>query len=284
LYAQDQLTLGPQVKLLLSGRYDIYRRDMHTDPISNGVSTTGPITNRDAHAFTTRIGLVYQPSRQVDLYGSFANSFKPLTLAQPNGDSLDPETGSQVEFGQRFHLAGDRVQLNTSIYQIKRQNVPFRRSGNIFVQAGEVQSRGFEADLTTAVTAKWRVNTAYAFTDAEFLDYEESVGVNRKGNTPTFAPRHTFNVWTAFEWNNGFGVNLGARYFGNTFADNANVFAVDGYGMANVGVRYRRGPLEYALNVNNITDTRYFTPHLDYAQVYPGEPINVLATVRMRLR
>jgi hypothetical protein len=59
---------------------------------------------------------------------------------------------------------------------------------------------------------------------------------------------------------------------------------VDGYPLANLGVRYRRGALEYQVNLNNITSTKYFVPHLDWAQVYPGDPINVLATVRVHLR
>ena len=134
------------------------------------------------------------------------------------------------------------------------------------------------------MTSKLRVNASYAFTDAEFNDYEESVGVNLRGNTPAFAPRHTFNVWTAYDWKNGFGVNVGARYFGSTFADNANTFEIAGYGlMLNAGIRYQRGALEYALNLNNLTDTDYFVAHQDYAQVYPGDPVNFLATVRVRL-
>ena len=39
--------------------------------------------------------------------------------------------------------------------------------------------------------------------------------------------------------------------------------------------------LEFALNLNNLTDTEFLVPHMDYPQVYPGEPINVLATVRV---
>ena len=212
-YVQDHLTLGPRVKLLLGGRYDIYRRESHVDPIANDAQTTGTITKRDAESSRRGSGLVYQPSRQVDLYGSFANSFKPLTLAQPDGSSLEPETGSQFEFGQRFHIAGDRLQLNTSVYRILRQNVAFRRPGNVFVQAGEVQSRGFEADLETSLTSRWRINTTYTFTDAEFLDYEESAGVNLRGNTPAFAPRHTFNVWTGFDWRNGLWRQPGRQVF-----------------------------------------------------------------------
>ena len=33
----------------------------------------------------------------------------------------------------------------------------------------------------------------------------------------------------------------------------------------------------------NLTNTKYFTPHQDYLQVYPGEPTNVLGTLRIRL-
>ena len=49
-------------------------------------------------------------------------------------------------------------------------------------------------------------------------------------------------------------------------------------------VRYLRGALEYQLNVNDITSTKYFVARQDCLQVYPGDPINVLGTVRVRLR
>jgi hypothetical protein len=41
---------------------------------------------------------------------------------------------------------------------------------------------------------------------------------------------------------------------------------------------------EYQININNITSTKYFVAHQDYAQVYPGDPINVLGTVRVHLK
>jgi len=281
-YAQDHLTLSSKVKVLLGGRYDIYRRNSHTDPIENDeVTGTGPITERDTEAFTGRAGVVYQPVPLVDLYGSYATSFTPLTLAQPDGRTLDPETGEQWEFGQRFHMARDKMQLNTSVYRLLRQNVAFRRPGNIYVQAGEVESKGFEADLETIPAANWRLNFGYAFTDAQFNDFETSPGTNLRGNVPTYAPRHTFNVWAGYEWPNGFGVSAGARYFGEVFADQENTFSVDGYGLLNVAARYRKGPIELGVNLNNVTDTEYLIPHQDYLQLYPGEPVNVLGTVRV---
>jgi len=272
------------VKALIGGRFDIYRRNSHSDDLSQGSEPIeGAIGHRENTALTGRVGLVYQPTAMVDVYGSVANSFKPLNQAQPTGETLDPETGQQWELGNRLHLVRDRVQLTTDVFKINRQNVAFRRPGNVFVQAGEVQSKGFEADLETAPTAQWRVNAGYGFTDAAFLDYEQSFGVNLRGNTPTFAPRHTFNLWTGYQFANGLGVNVGVRYFGEVFADNENAFFVDGYGTMALGVRYTRGRVEYGLNINNLTNTKYFTPHQDYLQVYPGEPTNALGTVRIRL-
>jgi iron complex outermembrane recepter protein len=126
-------------------------------------------------------------------------------------------------------------------------------------------------------------NDFFAATPIDAFNYEESPGVNRHGNTPIFAPRQTFNLWTGYDWSNGLGVNVGARYLGKTFADNGNTFEVDGYVVLNLAARYRRGRLEYQLNINNLTDTEYFVPHQDYLQVYPGNPVNVLATVRVRM-
>src|SRR6185503_20885544 len=222
--AQDHLTLSSKVKLLLGGRGDVYRRNSHSDALDGDALTEGTITRRKTNAFTGRAGLVFQPVPAVDLYGSYATSFTPLTQAQPDGRTLEPEKGEQWEFGQRFRLAKDRMSLNTSIYRLLRNNVAFRRPGNVFVQAGEVESKGFEADLETVPSANWRLNLGYAFTDAQFNDFEVSPGTNLRGNTPSYAPRHTFNVWTGYEWPSGLGVSAGVRSFGKVWVDQENTF------------------------------------------------------------
>ena len=283
-YAQDVLSLGPQVKAMLGGRVDVYRRTSHNNPVTNGVETEGPLLRREAEAFTGRLGLVYQPVPAVDLYGSFANSFRPLTQAQPDGTTLEPERGRQVEFGQRFHMMNDRVQLNTTVFRIVRENVAFSRPGNRFDQASEVVSRGFEADVTTSPVSNWRITGGYGFTNIEFGDYLVNDTTNLKGNSSIMAPRHLFNVWTAYDWPNGVGVNVGVRAQSKMFIDRDNQFTIDGYGLLNLGVRYLRGPFEYALNINNVTSTDYFASVLYDSQLYPGDPVNVLGTVRIRFR
>ena len=100
----------------------------------------------------------------------------------------------------------------------------------------------------------------------------------------TVRAQHTFTLWTAYDWPSGLGLNAGLRAQSSMFIDRANEFTIDGYGVLNLGVRYRRGAIEYALNVNNVTDTEYFASVLYDSQMYPSEPINVLGTVRVRLR
>ncbi len=283
-YAQDNISLGPKVKLMLGGRYDVFRRTSHNNPVNNGVETEGPLLSRDAESFTGRAGVVVQPVPTVDVYASYANSFRPLTQAQPDGTTLDPETGRQIEFGQRIRMAGDRVQLNTAIFHIVRGNVAFSRPGGVFDQASEVTSNGFEADITTSPVSNWRITGGYGFTNAKFGDYLINATTNLNGNTSIMAPKHTFSIWTAYDWPNGFGINVGARAQSKVFIERTNSLTFDGYGVLNVGARYRRGAVEYALNVNNLTDSEYFASVLYDTQLYPGEPINVLGTVRVRFR
>ncbi len=283
-FFQDLFTLGPKVKALAGGRFDIYRHHRFDTLINNGVQTPGAERRRETEAFTGRLGLVYQPAPRVDLYASYASSFLPLQDAQPDGTTLDPITGQQVEFGQRFHMAGGRVDLNTAVYYQVRKNIPFSRPGGFFDQASEVSSKGFEADLLTTPVSNWRINGGYAFTHAENGDYFVNATTNLAGLTPVFAPRHTFNVWTAYDWPSGLGLSVGVRALSSQFGERLNVFKIDGYGLLNAAVRYSRRSIEYAVNINNLTDTKYFASSLYDTQMYPGEPINVLGTIRVRLR
>ena len=141
---------------MLGGRYDIFRRTSHNNPVNNGVETEGPLLERDAEAFTGRVGLVVQPVPTVDLYGSFANSFRPLTQAQPDGTTLEPEKGRQIEFGQRFHMAGGRVQLNTAIFHIVRENVAFSRPGACSTSRRD-DVEGFRIRHLTSPVSNWRI-------------------------------------------------------------------------------------------------------------------------------
>jgi iron complex outermembrane receptor protein len=282
-YVQDHLSFGRQVKAMAGGRFDIYRHHRYDRRPDGG--TPAPDRRRELEALTGRLGLVYQPVPNVDLFGAYATSFQPLlNEVNPDGSTLDPLTGRQVEFGQRFHLAGGRIDVNTAVFHQVRENYPLSRPGGIYDQAGEISSKGFELDITSRLTSNVRIDGGYAFTDAEYGDFRIDETTNLRGTIPVFAPRHTLNVWTSYDFANGFGASVGVRALSRQYGDLANMFEIGGYGLLNAAIRYTRGPVEYAVNINNITDTKYYASTLYDTQVYPGEPVNVLATVRVRVR
>ncbi|MHC5733068.1 MAG: TonB-dependent receptor domain-containing protein, partial [Nostoc sp.] len=72
IYLQDQVTLLPNLKLLLGGRYDFVN--------NNQVSSV-----YYDEAFSPRVGIVYQPIEPISLYASYSKSFQPNDAQRVNG-------------------------------------------------------------------------------------------------------------------------------------------------------------------------------------------------------
>ncbi len=161
-----------------------------------------------------------------------------------DGANLEPETGVQYEVGQRFHLLDDRIQVNAATFQIVKRNVTFSRPGGLFEQAGKQRGRGFEADIQAAPTRQWRLNAGYGYTDAEYLDYFVSATRDLSGKMVKSSTPHVFNVWSAYDWGNGFGASGGVRYLSRAFADDTDLIPLPGYAVVDLAVRYSRGVAE----------------------------------------
>ena len=120
---------------------------------------------------------------------------------------LKPQSGSQWEVGSRTRDLNDRMEATAAVYRILRQNA-LRRPGGVVCRPARSNPR-IRVRLNTSVATNWRLSVGYAYTDAEFLDYEESPGVSAS-STPVRAEEHVERL-TGYEWKNGLGVNVGAR-------------------------------------------------------------------------
>jgi outer membrane receptor protein involved in Fe transport len=128
----------------------------------------------------------------------------------------------------------------------------------------------------------WNVDLGYGFTKAKLLDFLTSAGVNLSGNVPRRAPEHTFSVSTSYGWQNGLSLTAGARVVGEQFIYDNNAVAFTAYKLLNLGASYTRGRAQFVLNLTNVTDEVYWTSSLGNRQLYPGQPFNVIGTVRVR--
>jgi iron complex outermembrane receptor protein len=284
LYLQDHMTLTSQLKAVVGARFDNVRRYTNNNPVADGVETEVAKVRRDSRKTTSRVGLVYQPASMVDVYAQYATGFKPNFSLQPDGSTLEPEFGVSYEAGQRLRLLRDRVQLNTTIFNITKRNVTFSRPGGFFEQIGKVRSRGFEADLDARVSPEWSFNLGYGYTDARYVDYRTTLTTDLSGNRPPRTPPHTLSLRANYTWNNRLSLMAGTQFRDTQFLNDQNTLSLDSFSLVNLAASYVQGPLQYNLSLTNVADTFYYASVRGNAQFYPGEPRRVTATVSWRFQ
>ena len=280
VFFQDTLTVLPQLKVVVGGRFDATRRRNNRNPVTAGVETDGPVTLSESDKFTHREGLVYQPTAVLDLYAQHSTAFRPNFSIQPDGTPLEPEHGEQYEVGQRLHLLQGRIQVNAAVFHIEKRNVARSRPGGFFDQVGKLRSRGFEAELQGLVTPAWQLSVGYGFTAATFSDYATTRN-DFSGNTPRRSPRHSVTFSSSYIWTNGLALMVSGRTISEQFLNDGNTVSFNPYGVLDVGGSYTRGRVQFALNLTNVTETQYFASSLGNRQLYPGQPFNILASLRV---
>ena len=282
VFVQDAVALTSQLKVVAGVRVDRLRRSAHNNPVANGTETEGPVTRGRSGDVTYRAGVVYQPTGAFDLYAQNSTSFKPNFSVQPDGTLLEPENGELLEVGQRLRMMQERLELSSAVYEIEKRNVARSLGGGRFDQIGKVRSRGFETDLRGRLAPLWNVDLGYGYTRARLVDYLTSAGVNLSGNVPRRAPEHTLSVSTTYGWQNGLSLTVGGRIVGEQFINDNNAVRFNAYELLDLGAAYTRGRVQFVLNLTNVTDEVYWVSSLGNRQLYPGQPFNVIGTVRVR--
>ena len=262
LFLQDTLTLAPTLKVVVGGRFDIFDRTTHRNPVENGVESEGPLDEGEFQDFSHRVGLVYQAAPAYDLYLQNSTSFQPQYEVNVDGTPLDPEYGVQYEAGQRARFLGERLQLSNAVFQIQKRNLTRSLGAGIYEQIGSLRARGFETELRGNVTPDWLLDVGYGFTAASFLDYTTSRGAVLSGNTPRRSPRHTVTFSTSYLWPNGLAVMGAGQYISAQFLNDSETVEFNGYERLSLGVSYTRGLAQYALNLTNVTNTAYWQSSL----------------------
>ncbi|WP_038018381.1 TonB-dependent siderophore receptor [Synechococcus sp. PCC 7335] len=273
-YVQDQITLSDEFILLLGGRVD-YVNQSSLDVLNDDRSSQSDT------AFSPRVGLVYQPTEDVSVYGSFGRSFEQAAGRSLDGELFDPSRGTQYEIGAKANWLNDRLSTTLSLYNLTRTNVLTTDPRNVDfeVQTGEQRSRGIELNVAGEILPGWEVIAGYAYTDAEVTE-DNDIPV---GNQLINVAENTANVWTRYTLQSGdfegLGFGLGLFYVGSRPGDRENTFDVPSYLRTDAAVYYNRDSFRAQLNFKNLFDTRYFESANGRDRIFPGSPFEVLATV-----
>jgi iron complex outermembrane recepter protein len=272
VYAQDQIDLSAQWKLLLGVRYDKYDQSLLNN--NNGKTVAQSLS-----ATSPRAGLVYQPSKTISLYATASKSFRPNSGVSRNFESFPAEKGKSAEVGAKYDAADGKISSTLAIYKITKNNVltfdPVDPN-NFSIAAGEVQSKGVEFDLGGEIAAGLRLSAAYAFTDAKVTQDNQAYLVGRQTAN---VPRHSANLMLvqAFKLgDNSATVGAGLNYVGEREGSVAPVVPADNFKLpAYTTVKligsYAVGKAwKFSLDIDNVFDKTFYTSSYSQVWVFPG--------------
>ncbi|WP_193197124.1 TonB-dependent receptor [Nostoc sp. MG11] len=279
IYLQDQITLIDSLKVLLGARFDTF--DQTSEDFSSNTETS-----QSDSALSPRFGIVYQPIPAISLYASYISSFTPANGVFLFGGSLDnsfePERGRQYEVGVKADLS-DRLSATLAFYDLTRTNVlvddPDPNRSGFQIQTGEQKSQGIELNIAGEILPGWNIYAGYAYTDARITED----GTLDVGSQLPNTPYHSFNLWTAYEIQQGelqgLGAGLGLFFVGDRAGDLGNTYEIPSYVRTDAAIFYNRDRFRVALNFRNLFDVEYFENGSSATRVNYGQPFTVQGTV-----
>ena len=263
VYFKDNWHLNDQWILVFGGRQQHY--DQYSD---QGLVTRVVGRDDNGDAFVPFVGVVYQPTEALSLYGNYSESFVPNETVSDDNKTFDPEEGRSYEVGLKYNPS-DRLNVNVAAFDIVKENVVNQvtvgtGAGAITTNelTGKAGSRGLELDVTGKLAERWDMIGTYAYTHTEVLDDAQA-----KGKRLTNAPMHTASLYLthhlAFPEQTGqWHVGGGARYVGERAGDKENTFFMDSYTVADAFLRWDLPTKDYKtrlqLNVDSLFDKEYY--------------------------
>lgn len=259
VYGQLRLKPVERVTTILGARTAWYE-----STVTNLVTGTSQSTEIDAEV-VPYAGLVVDLTEHLSAYASYTDIFQPQTDLDASGSVIDPRSGTQYEIGLKASFMGGRFNASTGLFKLtdKDRALADPDSPGSFVNGGEVESRGFEAELSGRLLEGWEVFAGYAYTETEII---KAATTSQGQPFSTITPEHSFNVWSKYSFGeasglDGFFVAGGARVVGSFYSQVGSTrIEEDGYVVVDAQVGYRLNEnLVTSLTVNNLFDETYYS-------------------------
>ena len=275
VYLQDQLSFGDSVDLVLGLRYD--RFDLRlTNVFSNDRFA------RVDDLWSPRAGLVVKPAANASLYVSYTKSFLPQSGDQfisldASTAALEPEAFDNYELGAKWDIR-PTLSLTAAVYQLDRTNT--RAAGPVagtIVLTGAQRSKGVEVALVGQLTKSWQASMGYAYTEANIRSTTISAPA---GSRVAQVPHHQLSLWNRYDLNPKLGFGLGLYHQSRTFTTISNAVTLPAYTRIDAALFFKISDrLDAQINVENLTNNRYFpTAHTDN-NITTGAPFNARFTL-----
>lgn len=264
LYAQHQIKFGQGWTALVG-----LRRDWSTDEIDDRIAHKQ--TRQKDNATTLSAGLVYEFKPGWSTYGSYGESFLPVSGLAFNGTPFVPETGKQWEAGLKYEAPNGQVTGALAVFDLVRQNVSTADPVNtgFSVQTGEQRARGLEVELGADLRNGWKITSAYTYTRTQVTRDTNAAIVGLPLN---LTPRHVLTAWATYKLPQypRVTVGLGGRYVSEQVG--SYPFTLPSYVVADASIVYVGDNYRITAGVKNVFDKAYYDGAINANVVSPAMP------------
>lgn len=211
---------------------------------------------------TDRYGASFAITRDVSIYYSTSEAFKLVSTVNPDGSRRPPTRGDTEEAGVKAGFMDNRLSFTAAAYRAteldRLQNVP----GMPGFQAptGAIESSGVDLGFVWVPLENLQMIGGYSRLKGEVAGDADEFAV---GNERFGLPKHKAKLWIKYVFTEtvlrGLGVGGGFNYVSEKSISNS--LPIPAYTRYDLHVSYRpRGAnWDIQLNVDNVTDERYYT-------------------------
>ncbi len=275
IYAQDQIEFSEQLKARFGARFDIF--DINRTGL---VGTDRNSYSRTPSALSYQVGLVYQPTREISLYGGLSKNYLAALSTEGTTAVFDPpESALQYELGAKTELFDGKLALNLAFFDITRENF-IVTINDVRQPVGAQKTRGMELEFNAKPIDGWNIYGGLSLYDARLTNLPNTRIF--EGNRPVGVPNAAASLGTSYEIQagdfKGLGIGGGLTYRDNIFTTNDNRRSLPAYTTLDLVLFYRQKTFEAQLNFYNVTNTEYFRNGSNGGGL-PGTPFTVAATI-----
>ncbi|TCB47094.1 TonB-dependent siderophore receptor [Acinetobacter terrestris] len=276
VYLLDNIEFNPQWFLNLGARWDKFETEQVTYATATAAETK---VDSDTDFFTYQAGLTFKPLPNGSIYASFATAANPVGVDAGDGSeaiganysNLDPEESRTFEIGTKWDLLNERLNLTAAIFRTEKQNARVQLTPTTYGNIGESKVDGIELGVNGKITDKWDISAGYTYLDSEATDNGSTCtgrapnitctpGNANNGNQMPNVAKNSATLWTTYQVMPQLTLGAGATAMDKVYGDVANTKYVPGYVRYDAMARYNVNQnVDLQLNVNNLSDERYFT-------------------------
>ncbi|MBV9108615.1 MAG: TonB-dependent receptor, partial [Gemmatimonadetes bacterium] len=266
-YLQEQAAVAPWLQLVGGIRYDRFE-------VSFLNRRNGDRLGRSDGLWSPRAGVVLKPMEPMSFYGSLSVSYLPSSGDQFSSltattETLEPERFTNREVGAKWDVT-PALSLTAAVYRLDRTNTsaPDPADPSKVVQTGAQRTTGVDLGATGNVTRSWQVVGGFASQRARVVS---TTSAAKAGAEVPLVPHRTLSLWNRVQVLPALGLGLGIISQGDMFAAIDNTVTLPGFTRADGAVFVRITPsLGAQLNVENLTDRRYYATSQGNNNIMPG--------------